>query len=237
MGDSLLADPVLAIEALLALVATRPSGKRVARQPQAHRMAPYPPVEPARRSSNGMLTSADVFVALSEVRPDDAVLVEETPSNLPELHKWWPVTKPASFFTFASGGLGWSLPASVGVALGERATGRNRQVVVVIGDGSLQYSVQSLWSAAQQKLPIVIVVLRNGEYCILKSFAALERTPGVPGLDIPGIDAVSIARGYGCAAERVTDVAAFKALVSQGIAAKSSLLIEVPISSAVPQLI
>ena len=237
VGDSLLADPVLAIEALSLLVASRASGKRVARQPQAHRMAPCPPGQPAGGSRSGMLTPAQVFAALSEVRPENAVLVEEAPSSLPELHKWWPITKPASFFTFASGGLGWSLPASVGIALGERATGRNRPVLVVIGDGSLQYSVQSLWNAAQQRLPIVFIVLRNGEYCILKSFAELERTPGVPGLDIPGIDAVSIARGYGCAAERVADVGAFKALVSQGIAAKSPLLIELPISPDVPRLI
>jgi hypothetical protein len=94
----------------------------------------------------------------------------------------------------------------VGIALAERETGRNRPVVAIIGDGSFQYSVQSIWSAAQLQLPILIVIMRNRQYTILKSFAELEHTPGVPGLDLPGMDFVSIAQGYGCDAARVEEI-------------------------------
>ena len=111
--------------------------------------------------------------------------MEESPSNLPDLHTEWPITEPDTFYTFASGLLGWNLPAAVGIALAERDSRRNRPVIAIIGDGSFQYSVQSLWTAAQLRLPILIVVPRNDEYGILKSFAILEKTPGVPGLDIP----------------------------------------------------
>jgi len=38
----------------------------------------------------------------------------------------------------------------------------------------------------------------------------LERAAGVPGLDVPGLDTVSIARGYGCDAARVADLDALK---------------------------
>jgi benzoylformate decarboxylase len=58
--------------------------------------------------------------------------------------------------------------------------------------------VQAIWTAAQHQLPIVFVVLRNGEYAILKSFAKLEEAPGVPGLDLPGLDITAIATGFGC---------------------------------------
>ena len=77
------------------------------------------------------------------------------------------------------------------------ASGR-RPVVGLIGDGSSQYSVQALWTAAQHKLPIVYVVMRNDEYSILKSFAVLEETRGVPGLDLPGLDIAAVAGGFGC---------------------------------------
>ena len=40
--------------------------------------------------------------------------------------------------------IGFGLPASVGIALAERETGRNRPVIAIIGKGSFQYSVQSL---------------------------------------------------------------------------------------------
>jgi benzoylformate decarboxylase len=76
-------------------------------------------------------------------------------------------------------------------------------VVATIGDGSFQYSVQAIWTAAHHRLPVVFVVMRNGEYSILKSFALLEKTPGVPGLDLPGLDIASIAAGFGCRAVNV----------------------------------
>jgi thiamine pyrophosphate-dependent acetolactate synthase large subunit-like protein len=100
--------------------------------------------------------------------------------NLGDLHAAWPITQPDAFYTMASGGLGWGAPASVGIALAERDSGRNRLVVMVIGDGSFQYSVQSIWTAAQLRLPVLFVVLRNGEYAILKAFAEVEDSPGVP---------------------------------------------------------
>ena len=56
-------------------------------------------------------------------------------------------------------------------------------MVATIGDGSFQYSVQAIWTAAQHDLPIVFVVMRNEEHAILKAFALLEKAPG-PGLDI-----------------------------------------------------
>ena len=104
----------------------------------------------------------------------------------------------------ASGGLGWGLPGGIGLALGERATGRNRPVISVIGDGSFQYSIQSLWTAAQQKARLVILVPVNEEYAILKAFAKQEDTPGVPALDIPGIDIAGLAAAYGCKTSRAS---------------------------------
>ena len=165
------------------------------------------------------------------------MLVEESPSNLSDLHKEWPITEPDTFYTFASGGLGWNLPASVGIALAERDSGRSRPVIAIIGDGSFQYAVQSIWTAAQLKLPLLIVVPRNGEYCILKSFAILEQTPNVPGLDLPGLDIVSIARGYGCDAARLDDIAAIKKAAVEAWKKDGPTVLEIPISAQVPPLI
>jgi benzoylformate decarboxylase len=163
--------------------------------------------------------------------------VEESPSNLPDLHTECAITEPDTFYTFASGILGWNLPAAVGLALAERDSGRNRPVTAVIGDGSFQYSVQSLWTAAQLRLPILIVVPRNDEYAILKSFAVLEDTPAVPGLDIPGFDIVSIAKGYGCDATRLDDLEGIKKAALEAWRKSKPTVLEVPISPQVPPLI
>ncbi len=146
------------------------------------------------------MTPAEVHATLDAARPPNAAIVYESTSTMAEQAQWLPTREPDSFFATASGGIGWGTPAAVGVGLGDRDRGVERPVIAVIGDGSFQYSVQAIWTAAQHALPIVYVVLRNNEYSILKSFAELEHTPGVPGLDLPGLDIASLARGYGCRA-------------------------------------
>ena len=47
-------------------------------------------------------------------------------------------------------------------------------------------------------MPVVFIVLVNGGYCLLKSFAKLEDASGVPGLDIMKLDMVSLWRRHGC---------------------------------------
>jgi len=236
VGDSVLGDAVLSLVALKELLGRCAPKTTRARETVAHRMAPHASGV-AKVSNDGRLTAAQVFRALNEVRPANTVLIEESPSNLPDLHEAWPITEPDTFYTFASGILGWNLPASVGIALAERDSGRNRPVIVVMGDGSFQYSVQSIWTAAQLHLPILIVVLRNDEYCILKSFAALEETPGVPGLDIPGIDITSIAKGYGCDAARLDDLDAIKKAAVEAWGKAKPTVLEIPISAQVPPLV
>jgi benzoylformate decarboxylase len=236
IGDSLLGDAVLSLEGLAALVGNNLPRTTKARETLAHRMAPHAS-GPAKASDDGLLTAAQVFRALNEVRPAKTILIEESPSNLPDLHAEWPITEPDTFYTFASGILGWNLPASVGIALAERDSGRNRPVMVVIGDGSFQYSVQSLWTGAQLHLPILIIVLRNDEYSILKSFAELENTPGVPGLDIPGFDIVSIAKGYGCDAKRLDDLDEIKKAAVDAWSNSGPTVLEIRVSPQIPPLI
>ena len=126
--------------------------------------------------------------------------VNEATSTMAERRDWLPVTRSASYCTTPSSGLGWAVPATVGIALADRSQGRRRPVLVTIGDGSFQYSIQALWTAAQHRLPIVFAVLAIGAYSVLKSFAHLENAPGVPGLDIPGLDIASLATRFGCLA-------------------------------------
>lgn len=235
VGESLLGDAVLSTQALTALVSARKGNRAPETQP--HRMAPHPAASHVRSSGEERITAQELFAALRSAAPIDTVLVEESPSNLPELHAAWPVTKPDSFFTFASGSLGWNLPAAVGVALAERTSGRNRPVLAVIGDGSLQYSIQALWTASQLKLPLLVVVPCNSEYAILKSFAVIEDTPGVPGLDIPGLDVVALGAGYGCHSVEAKTLEEVLAAVKDAFTRQGPTVLAVPIEPTVPPLI
>ncbi|MEV6123067.1 thiamine pyrophosphate-dependent enzyme [Streptomyces sp. NPDC052077] len=81
-----------------------------------------------------------------------------------------------------------------------------RPVVAVLGDGSLQYTVQALWTAAHLRLPVTYVMVNNGGYGILKDLAAARDPKRMPAMDLPGIDIPALARGYGVRAQRVTNL-------------------------------
>ena len=190
VGDSLIGDVRMALEQLVDLIdapTDRPAPTPLNRDRAVRTSAPSEP-----------LTADEVYATLSTVKPDDSAVVMESTSTMAELLQWLPTTRPGSFFATGSGGIGWGVPGAVGVALGDRERGVKRHIVATIGDGSFQYSIQAIWTAAQHKLPIVFVVLRNGAYAILKSFALLENTPHVPALDLPGLDIASLATGFGC---------------------------------------
>lgn len=228
VGDSLLGDAKLTLEGLSELVDD--GSARVAPKPLSlPRNLPSPP--------NSPLTASEVYAALSELRPENAIVVQESPSNGADLALWWPTVKPDSYYTFASGGLGWNAPAAIGVALAEKKSGIGRPVVAVIGDGSLQYSVQCLASAAQHQLKVVYIVPCNGEYAILKEFALLENTPNVPALDLPALDIVSTAKGFGCAATQARTRQEIQAAFSRALSADGPTVIAVPIKHQIRPLV
>jgi benzoylformate decarboxylase len=164
--------------------------------------------------------------------PGDAALVEEVPSHRPAMQKFMPMRGQDSFYTMASGGLGYSLPAAVGMALGKG----DRRTVCLIGDGSAMYSIQALWTAAQRKLPLTVVVINNAGYGAMRSFSQVMQVRNVPGLDLPGIDFVQIAQGMGCDAVRVDRSSELAGALKHGLAHEGVSVIEVIVDSAVPLL-
>ncbi len=169
---------------------------------------------------------------LASAIPDDAALVEEAPSHRLAMQKFMPMRGQDSFYTMASGGLGYSLPAAVGMALGRPGI----RTVCLIGDGSAMYSIQALWTAAQRKLPLTVVVINNAGYGAMRSFSQVMQVRNVPGLDLPGIDFVQIAQGMGCDAVRVTKSSELAPALKRGLAHDGVSLIDVTVDSSVPLL-
>jgi benzoylformate decarboxylase len=170
--------------------------------------------------------------ALFHAMPADAALVEEAPSHRPAMQKFMPMRGQDSFYTMASGGLGWSLPAAVGMALGRPGV----RTVCLIGDGSAMYSIQALWTAAQRKLPLTVVVINNSGYGAMRSFSQVMQVRNVPGLELPGIDFVKLAEGMGCDAVRVGKASELAGALKRGLLHHGVSLIEVMVDSAVPLL-
>src|SRR5262245_5497117 len=169
---------------------------------------------------------------LSVAMPGNAVLVEEVPSHRPAMQKFMPMRGQDSFYTMASRGLAYSLPASVGMARGRGDV----RTVCLIGDGSAMYSIQALWTAAQRKLPLTVVVINNSGYGAMRSFSQVMQVRNVPGLELPGLDFVKLAQGHGCDAVRVTKSSELAPALKHALSHNGTSLVEVMVDSAVPLL-
>jgi benzoylformate decarboxylase len=200
--------------------------------PETSREAPTGRALPPAPAAGDPIPVEFLLHTLSGAMPDNAVLVEEAPSHRPAMQKFMPMRGQDSFYTMASGGLGWSLPAAVGMALGRPGV----RTVCLIGDGSAMYSIQALWTAAQRRLPLTVVVINNAGYGAMRSFSQVMQVRNVPGLDLPGIDFVQIAQGLGCDAVRVSKASELAPALTRGLAHHGASLIEVMVDSTVPLL-
>jgi benzoylformate decarboxylase len=203
------------------LEATRTEGEtgRAALRAQAEALAGRTPIQPLA-----------LMGAVAGMLPDDAVVVDESVSSGAGLRRLLRSDDAQSFFGLRGGGIGWGLPAAVGVKLALP----HRPVVALIGDGSAMYTIQSLWTAAHERLAVVFVILNNSSYRILKQranamqqFAAQRDLYVGMELDNPRIDFVSVARGMGVEAHRARTVAHVRDLLAAALRADGPTLIDV----------
>ncbi|WP_009908536.1 thiamine pyrophosphate-dependent enzyme, partial [Burkholderia thailandensis] len=166
---------------------------------------------------------------LADVRGPDDIVVEEAPSARPAMQQHLPFSRVDTFYTMDSGGLGYGMPAAVGVALGSPG----RRVIALIGDGSSLYSIQALWSAAHLKLPVTFVILNNARYAALQEFAPVfgfRDDEPVQGTALPDLDFVSLARGLGCDGVRVSDAARLRGALERALASPAPVVVDVQIA-------
>jgi benzoylformate decarboxylase len=171
-----------------------------------------------------------LMTAIGEMLPANAVVIDEAISSAVGLRQLLKSDDPQSLFGLRGGGIGWGLPAAIGVKLALP----DRPVVALIGDGSAMYTCQALWTAAHDKVAVVFVILNNRSYRILKQranamkgFAA--QTDRYIGMDMtdPAIDFVGLARSLGVKAERAARLGDALGLIEAALRAPGPTLIEV----------
>ncbi len=172
--------------------------------------------------------------ALVRALPPNTTIVDEaitTGFYVRGFHHW---TEPGHYFFCKGGGLGWGMPAALGVSLG-----RDREpVLCVVGDGSAMYSPQALWTAAHEQLPVVFAVVNNRQYLILKGYLrGMGRDSVQSGrmvamdIDEPPVDFVGLARSMGVDATLVEKADDVGDAVAAALEAGRPHLLELPIAA------
>ena len=153
-------------------------------------------------AKGGAINPSWMVMKVVDTMPPDAIVVDEGIISTRSLPSLLPYRSPTSLFGMASGGIGWGVPAACGV----QAAYPDRPVIAIIGDGSSMYSIQALWTAANQKLPVNYIICDNGGYRIIKErLFAFHGNENFIGMDFkePSVDFVTLAESMGVPAVRV----------------------------------
>jgi benzoylformate decarboxylase len=173
--------------------------------------------------------------ALARAVPANATIIDESISSALGVRTFFPCADHRAFFALRGGGIGWGLPAAIGVKLALR----ERPVVALVGDGSAMYTSQALWTAARESLAVVFVIFNNQSYRILKQrthalkgFSAEDDHYVAMDLDRPAIDFVGLAKSLGVPGERVDKTADVGGAVTRALGSGGPYLVDVRLDSS-----
>ena len=147
-------------------------------------------------------------------------------------HQMWAaqyfhLTKPNTWLT--SGGLGtmgFGFPA----ALGAQAAFRDRLVLCIAGDGSVQMNSQELATAVVEKLPVKVFIINNRFHGMVRQWQDLfyEGRYACSYLD-QSPDFVKLAEAYGAAGLRIQKVGEVDDGIREAMAIDKPVFIDVPV--------
>jgi benzoylformate decarboxylase len=184
------------------------------------------------KASSRRMDSEWLMLTITDLLPQGAIIVDEALTTAASLPAYMHVRDRHAYFGNVSGGIGWGIAAAVGIQLAQP----ERKVVALLGDGSAMYSIQALWTAAHQKLPITFVIFNNGGYRIIKQRLKLfHGTDRFIGMDFvnPPIEFAALARSLGMQACRVETADSFKTAYGNALAAREPILLEVVVDGSV----
>ncbi|MEM6409730.1 MAG: acetolactate synthase large subunit, partial [Pseudomonadota bacterium] len=181
----------------------------------------------------GPLTLTGVGQALAHLMPEDTIIGNESVTAGAELLPPLQTARPHELLITTGGAIGCGLPLVVGAAV----ACPERQVISLTGDGSAMYTPQSLWTMAREQLNILVIVIANRGYQILRGeMAALgvenygRNAQAMFDIETPELDWVALAKGHGVPGERVSETNEDAvAAIRRGLAQNGPYLIEIAV--------
>nr|WP_025825783.1 thiamine pyrophosphate-binding protein [Acetobacter persici] len=183
-------------------------------------------------------------VACRNMKPSSTIAAYQVPMALADVQKKWekPLTianedfsilsttlkvldydHPDAYFCVSGGSLGFSVPASLGIAL---ALKNKRTVVNIVGDGSTLFYTNAWWTSAKFKIPVLYLIVNNNEYkTLINGLDVIETIydwkpnsdPWYLKLGDPKVNFTKVAETFGVKGAVVTDGAELHAAIRRGL--------------------
>jgi acetolactate synthase-1/2/3 large subunit len=207
-----------------ALLTDLGSGSPDVSQPGAARASAVRDVLLAARDVDGA-PFAELHRQLRDVLADDAIVTGDSAqvSYYGTVH-YFPMSRPRQFlYPVGFATLGYGLPA----AIGAKVAFPGREVVAVLGDGGVMFTLSEFATAVENRLGLPIVVYNNGGYKEIKD-EMIARGSEPLGVDLRSPDFPALAQAFGGHGVRLADVTMLAREVRAALSRDLPTLIEVP---------
>jgi len=184
------------------------------------------------------IASSVLIQSIIDLAPDDTVIVDESNTTgitlRPNLMR-----RNLRYYALKGGGLGWGLPASIGVAL----ACPNRPVLALLGDGSAMFTIQGLWTAARYQTRVIFLICNNKQYRLIKhrlhhyGGGAAARSGHYPGVELrdPQIDFVLLGHSLGIWSVHIEDFSQFRDIFKRAFEHNGPVLININVEGSYPE--
>ncbi|MDE6152689.1 MAG: biosynthetic-type acetolactate synthase large subunit [Muribaculaceae bacterium] len=185
-------------------------------------------IEPEVNPGRGLLKMGEVVSRVSEAFGNKAIVVTDVGQNQMFAARYSRYSKPRSMVT--SGGLGtmgFGLPAAIGAKMGEP----DRDVVLFVGDGGLQMTIQEFGTIMQYGVNVKIVLLNNDFLGNVRQWQAMFFNNRFSQTPMLNPDFVAIAAAYGIDGENVAGRDELPAAIDRMVSHEGSYIINVNIDA------
>jgi len=163
-----------------------------------------------------------VLEALRRAVPDDGVVYTDMTQLAYTGYAFYPCAEPRQWiFPAGYGTLGYALPA----AIGGKIAAPERPVMVIVGDGGFQFTLQELGTAVEQKLPMAIILWNNDSLAQIRDGMISRKIPTI-GVNQHNPDFIKLAEAYGCRTETPQTFEALEHAITAAFAADRPTVIE-----------
>jgi acetolactate synthase-1/2/3 large subunit len=142
----------------------------------------------------------------------------------------FPVYGPQQYIHAAGGGIGQGMQMGMGAKLGQP----ERQVAIIVGDGGFQVNLAELGTAVQEGINVVIVLLNDGGYGVLRNIQDRIYGGRHIGVDLHGLNFEKLSEAYGIAYCPVSSVAEFRPVMRSALESGQLSLVEVDVKAVGP---
>ena len=168
------------------------------------------------------------FNELSKVTKQDDVIIPDASANLIWSMQGFKILKKQKIFTALNHSpMGYSVPASVGAFFANK----KRNIIAIIGDGSMQMNIQELETIKHYKVNVKIFIINNQGYGLIKQtqdtwlnsyYSGVDKKSG---LSLPNF--ISVAKAYKIKTMKLRQNSNLKNKISKALKIKGPIVIDV----------